>query len=454
MNHERTMAISDKRLTEQTTSVLRFRLVCLLFLCLLPLQQAFALTPLERDLKKIERYLDDNFCEDALKLAKELKNSKEGAENFDVWFGQIKATYCLYDVITTVELATEMRQKLKLTATQEGQISAFGREKVSELFGELKISYPPGKSGQIDIVISKVGELRNPALDPYFQLVRKKLADGVEPPIRVFLPLGTYEIDQVERSIEDAQGITFVLGKERLSPWKRAQIGDGQALGFGYMTMSGFTTDPYLVDQPGTSDQVLIGAYRPSYANTPFMEVSSTHSAAMGSIGMMGLRGDLRFRPPVDFLGGVKELDGGLLIPSFVSLGASMLLEIPNTFGFCFQAGAGLRVGGSSYTTYLAFVDLDSSDATNNVQAAVNLPSYVIGPEIKLAASRSFRAGAGGIQFGFEISTDLLFMVPAMRSGTIVLSSSGQEYDFTLGEDTALWGPVVSGTLFIRTPFF
>ena len=431
---------------------LRTGLLCLLLIT--SSHPAFALTPLERDLKKIERYLEDNFCEDALKLAKELRNGKDGAENFDVWFGQLQATYCLNDVGTAVEISSEMRQKLRLTQLQEGRVSTFVREKISDSFGELKISYPPGKSGQTDIVISKVGELRNPQLDPYFQVVRKKLADGVEPPLRVYLPFGTYEIDQVERSIEDAQGINFVLGKERLSAWKRTQIGDGQALGFGYLTFSGFTTEPYLVDQPGTSDQVLIDGYRPSYSSTPYLEVSTSHSAAVGSIGMMGIRADLRIRPALDFLGGVKELEGTLLIPSFIALGTSVLIEIPTKVGFSFQAGAGIRLGASSYTTYLAFVDLDSGDATNNVQAAVNLPSYVVGPELKLSAARSIRTGQGGVQFGFEVSADLMFMVPALREGTIKLSSTGQEYNFTLGEDTALWGPTVCGTLFLRTPFF
>lgn len=427
---------------------------CLLLVMALP-RPILAITPLERDLKKIERYLEDSFCEDALKLARELRNTKEGAESFDVVMGLIRAQYCLNDISSTLELSSEARQKLKLTPTQESVLTAFLREKVTSQFAELKFQLPPGKSGQVDIALSRVGDLKVPELEPYYLFVRKRLAEGVEPPVKVYLPFGSYEIDQVERTLETSEGITFTIGNERLSNWKRAQIGDGQAFGVGYLTLNGFTTEPYTVDQPGSDEQLLIGAFRPTFSSTPFFELSSTHSTAVGSVGMMGLRGDLRIRPPAEFLGGTESLEGENLVPSLYTIGASVLLELPQKLGVAFQVGAGIRAGYMSYTRYLAFVDITSSSGTSDsVQVAVNLPSYLAGPEVKASAAKAIRTGNSGIQIGFEVNANLQVLVPASREGMVRLSGSEDLYPFNIGEDTALWGPVVSGTLFMRTPFF
>lgn len=416
--------------------------------------QVQALTPLERDLKKIEKYFDDNFCEDAFKLAKDLKASKEGAESFEVWYAYIRGQYCLHDVGSTMEVISEARQKLKLNAVQESMLTSFVREKVNEKFGEVRFAHSPGKSGQIELTISKVGALKDPTLDPYFEFVRKKVSDGIEPPAKIFLPLGDYEIDQVERSIEDANGINFVIGSEKLSRWKRAQIGDGQAIALGFTSMSGFTAPAYTVDQPGTTEQLLIGEYRLTFSSIPYLEMSSTHSRAAGSVGMMGVRFDARLRPPSPALGGVKTIEGGQLIPSFYSAAVSAMLDLPARFGFNFQAGAGVRAGYTSYVIYPAYLDAPEDDSDQGFLAAIYLPGLTIGPEWKLSAGKSVRSGTSGIQVGFELNGSLMVIAPIAKTGQVKLAGVEDSYEYTLGEDAAVWGPVVSGQLFFRTPFF
>lgn len=415
---------------------------------------AHALTPLERDLKKIEKYFDDNFCEDAFKLAKDLKASKEGAESFEVWYAYIRGQYCLYDVGSTMEVLSEARQKLKLNAVQESILTSFVREKVNERFGEIRFAHSPGKTGQIELTITKVGALKDPTLDPYFEFVRKKVSEGIEPPMKVYLPLGDYEIDQVERSIEDSNGINFVIGSERLSRWKRAQIGDGQAIALGYTSMNGFTAPAYKVDQPGNQEQLLVGEYRLTFSSIPYVEMSSTHSRAAGTVGMMGVRFDARLRPPSPTLGGVKTIEGGQLIPSFYSLGLSAMLDLPARLGLNFQAGAGVRAGYISYIVYPAYLEDPTGTSEQGLLAALYLPGFSIGPEWKLSAGKSVRSGPSGLQVGFELNGSLMVIAPLAPTGEVKQAGYEDTYQYTVGEDAAVWGPVVSGQVFIRTPFF
>ncbi len=414
-----------------------------------------ALTPLERDLKKINRYMNDGFCEDALQLAMELMKSKEGAESFDVRFAIVQAHYCLYDVGAALDAVTALRREVPLDPGQELSVNTFVRTKVETLFGELDLMLPGGKTGVVELELVKVGDLDEPSLEPFFQFVKQRLEKGIAVPARVYLPLGTYEIDQVERTIEDFRGITFVIGKERLSKWKRTQVGDGQLVGFGVINFTGFGGLEHT--QPGDDTAYIVSSERLSFSSTPYFEVSSTHSMRLGTMGIVGLRIDGRFRPPMDFLGGVATTESGRLIPAYYSGALSVHLAIPGPKDLIVNAGFGARGSYLEYVQYLANVSIPAGSNGNDalvVPAGVDLGALGIGPELTFGTGWAFKTGESGVQVGIEVQSGITVLSPLKRSGTVLYAGGPDEYDYELINEGVLWGPHVGVLLFVRSPFF
>ncbi len=416
----------------------------------------FAVTPLERDLKKISRYMNDGFCEDALNLAKELVKSKEGAESFDVRFSMVQAYYCLHDVASTIDTAAAMRQELTLDPGQELSLNTFYRTKIESKFGELRLVLPGGKTGTVEVEINKVGELDDPSLEPFYVFVKQRLDAGVQVPVTLYLPLGTYEIDQVERTLEDFRGITFVIGKEKLSKWKRAQVGDGQLVGFGFIDFTGFGGLEHT--QPGDESQDIVSSERLSFSSTPYLEVSSTHSMRLGTMGIVGVRVDGRMRPAMDALGGVKTTETGRLIPAYYSAAMSIHLAIPGPKGLIVNTGVGVRGSYIEYVQYLANISIPPEASGGQeplvVPAGIDLGAAGIGPELTVGTGWAFRMGDSGIQLGIELQSGITVLSPLKQTGTVVYAGGPEEYEYELINEGVLWGPHVGVMLFARSPFF
>lgn len=438
------------------------RIVCSLVLGLSTMVPApgFALTPLERDLKKVERYFDDNFCEDALNLAKDLKATKEGNESFDVWMALIRGTYCLHDVNETLSLINETQRSVKMDSTQNEKLRTFLNGKILTVFGELRFELPDGKTGKVEVQLNKAGPFVNPELEPFYEFSKKKLAEGVEIPYKVLLPFGSYEIDQAERTIDEPKGIGFVIGKEKLGPWKKTQVGDGQSVGFGWSSFFLHEGTPYRIKQQSGSTITLVDAQRLSMSGMPILEISSTSSSPFGTIGMIGRRIDFRVRPPVTGLPG--EVDPTLPASSFYSLGALLTLELPAAAGISMNFGVGGRFGLLSNIRYVFQLEgtavsegEDVGDLTVNTLTVVPLSAYQFGPEALFTAGRSIRLGKGGLQFGIAVAGMLDVTRPV--SGRIQSSTCAEgvlNCTFNIAEVPILFGPLLTTSIYLRVPFF
>ncbi len=417
---------------------------------------AHALTPLERDLKKIGRYMNDGFCEDALRLATDLTKTKEGNASFDVRFSIVQAYYCLYDVGAAIEAAGSLRQEVTLDPGQELTLNTFVRTKVETLFGEVRLVLPGGKSGTVELELKKIGDLVEPTLEPFYAFAKRRLDEGMAIPGKIYLPLGTYEIDQVERSIDDFRGITFVIGKEKLSKWKRSQVGDGQLVGIGVMNFTGFGGLEHT--QPGDDTSYIVSSERLSFSTTPYLEVSTTHSMRLGTMGIVGLRLDGRFRPAMDFLGGVEATESGFLVPAYYSGALSIHLAVPGPKGVTVNAGFGVRGSYLEYVQYLANVTIPAPGSDVNaeplvVPAGIDLGAMGLGPELTVGTGWAFKTANSGVQLGIEVQSGITVLSPLRRSGTVLYAGGPEEYEYELISEGVLWGPHVGVLLFIRSPF-
>ena len=421
-------------------------------------------------LKKINQYLDDKFCVDALSLAQETLQKEGGAERFDVREAIARSQLCLGSVLETLATLDETEQRIPVTPEERGRLNQL-RDQVRAQFGELKLRFPGGRRDKVRVTLTQVGELANPELAPFVTQVEAILASGslTIPDARLFLPRGTYRIDAISFEIRDFEGVTFVIGRERPSPPQRLSLGDGQALGVGYLSLTGWQGDSLPIQQLSGGSQEVIGVDRLGTTASAFLELSTTRAWQWGTLGYVGLRLDLQWRPGVALPGDVVSDGLPGLNPAWGALGASLQRQLPVKGGWSVSYGGGARVLRYDWLEYLAIVALEdpdgggasgttdpySGETTNISRMPVYMPTWGGGLEVMAASQWQVRAGKQPMQVGLELRAGLAGLVPTQQEGqeTLDTGSGSVILSWRLYQER-LWGSYVGGVVTVRMPLF
>lgn len=411
---------------------------------------------LRNNLKKLQRYLADGFCEDALQLATDLRRREDGARSFEVWYGIVQAHYCAREVGAALAAVDELQQAITLEA-DEARILGNFTDDVEASFGQLRLKMPGNRPGHPRLSL-RVVELEDPERQPFADAAIARLAEGVDVPgAPLYLPVGRYEVEWTEVKIEDFIGAQYVVGRARPSPWRRSQIGDGQSLGLGIVTLQGFAGEAFTVNQLSGESQVIVTEDRLSTTRTPYLSLSSTHSFPMGTLGRVAIRVDGRWRPQTAALGGVSTTgEDTELVPTYASAGLDVQLQRVER-EWTLQGGIGARFTYFAYYEFIGFIVDGTEDATSDAAYRISVDTPVVGggPELLGAVGRSFRVGSRGVQVGLEGSLGFAALTTTAKSGDLTVT--GDDFDGTvsyelLGE--VPWGTLVSVALYVRIPLF
>lgn len=451
----------------------RLRYLLLLTVCLsIPGQvQAVDQETLFRvQLKKIHQYLEDKFCQDALSLALDTQRRERGASRFDVGEAIAQAQLCLGRVLETLTTLDGIEQKVSVTPEERSRLNGL-REQVRSQYGELKLRLPGGRRDKIRVNLEIVGPLANPALQPFAEEVQASLLSGTItiPETRLFLPRGTYRIDAVSFEIRDFEGTTFVLGRERPKSMQRLSLGDGQAVGVGYLSLTGWQGDSLPIQQLSGGTQEVIGVDRLGTTASAFLELSSTRAWQWGTLGYVGLRLDLQWRPGVALPGDVVTDAVPGLNPAWAAGGASLQRALPIRGGWSISYGAGARVLRYDWLEYLALVALEdpeggaapgttdpyTGESTNISRMPIYMPTWGGGLEGMAATHWQLKAGKQPLQLGFELRAGLAALIPTQNEGQETLDTGAGTILLTWRlYQERLWGSYAGGVITLRMPLF
>lgn len=442
-------------------------LTLLLTLLLLPTPAAAAEVDasFRVQLKKINQYLEDQFCADALAQAQETLLREGAAEQFALREAIAKAQLCLGAVLETLTTLDETEQQLPVTPEERARLNLL-RDQVRSEFGELRLRLPGGRRAPVRTTLEQVGPLSMPGLQPYVTQVQARLASGTVrvPETRLFLPRGTYRIDEVPFEIQSFEGITFVLGRERPPALRRLVLGDGQALGIGYLSLTGWQGTGLQLSQLSGGTQEVIGVDRLGTSGSAFLEASHARVWRWGTLGYVGTKLDLQWRPGVSLPGDVVTGTVPGLTPAWAGLGMSLRRQQPLQGGFSVGYGAGLRLLRYDWMEYLAIVSLEESsggtssgsgETINVSRMPIYMPTWGGGLELLATSGWQLLAGKQPIQVGLELRGGLAALVPSVREGEQRLDTGDGELvlRWRLYQER-LWGSTLSTLLTVRIPLF
>ncbi|MFM7199245.1 MAG: hypothetical protein ACKO6N_00490 [Myxococcota bacterium] len=343
------------------------------------------------------------------------------------------------------------------------------REQVRAQYGELKLRLPRNRRDKIRVQLE--GKPDDPALLPRMEEVQELLRSGtiLVPDTRLFLPRGKYEIDAVAFEIRDFEGVTFVIGKQRPPVNQRLSLGDGQALGFGYLNLTGWQGDSLPIQQLSGGSQEVIDVNRLGSSAGAFLEVSSTRASLLGTLGYVGTRFDVQLRPGVSLPGDVVSEGNPGLAQSWASAGASLHRQLPVKGGLSVTYGGGLRLLRYNWMEYLALVSLEdengegapgtndpySGETTNVSRMPIYMPTWGGGLELTAASHWQILLGKQPLQLGLELRAGAAALFPTQRTGEerIDTGSGDVILRWKLYQER-LWGSYGGGLIVLRLPLF
>lgn len=419
-------------------------------------------------IKKINQYLDDTFCQDALLLALETQQKEGGDALFELREGIARAQLCLGRIPETLAVLDETERVITVSPEERTRLNRM-REQVRAQFGELKLRLPRNRRDKIRVQLA--GKPDDPSLLPRMEEVQELLRSGtvMVPDSRLFLPRGKYEIDSVAFEIRDFEGVTFVIGKQRPPVSQRLSLGDGQALGFGYLSLTGWQGDQLPIQQLSGGSQEVIDVDRLGSSAGAFMEVSSTRASLWGTLGYVGTRLDLQLRPGVSLPGDVVSEGNPGLAQSWASAGASLHRQLPVKGGLSVTYGGGLRVLRYNWMEYLALVSLEdengegapgtndpySGETTNISRMPIYMPTWGGGLELTAASHWQLMLGKQPLQLGLELRAGAAALFPTQRTGEERIDTGAGDVilRWRLYQER-LWGSYGGGLLVFRLPLF
>lgn len=400
-------------------------------------------------------------------LALETQQKEGGDVLFELREGIARAQLCLGRIPETLAVLDETERAITVTPEERARLNRM-REQVRSQFGELKLRLPGGRRDKVRVKLE--GKPQDPNLQARMEEVQQLLSSGTAmvPETRIFLPQGRYEIDAVAFEIKDFEGTTFVIGRQRPPVSQRLALGDGQAVGFGYLSLTGWQGDQLPIQQlSGGGSQEVIGVDRLGSSAGAFLELSSTRAKLWGTLGYVGTRFDIQLRPGVALPGDVVSEGNPGLSQSWGAMGAGLQRQLSVRAGWSVTYGGGLRVLRYNWMEYLALVSLEtdegegapgtsdpySGDTTNVSRMPIYMPTWGGGAEVSAASHWQVMLGKQPLQLGLELRAGAASLFPTQRTGEERLDTGSGEVvlRWKLYQER-LWGSYGGALLVLRAP--